>query len=246
MLALWLAFAASQDVVELGYRPKVSAEERTAVVDILRKRLAAGGFDRAAVDVDGDGLLRVALPGAGAEDVAKAKRLLCRRGLLELRDVADRTTQAKFNRDGAVPGGWEALKNPRQNPGPEYAIWGETILVRKRSALEGGRIVRVAAESQLLPDGRRDWFVAFDLDEAAAKAFDAVAAELFRQRPPGMLAIVLDGRVLSIPAVQTDRFGGHGRLVGVGGETECRELAIVLSQVPLPAALGEPAFERRR
>lgn len=244
MTALLLALL--PQAVELDYRPAIRPEEREGVVDLLRKRLATGGFAGATVAAEPDGLLRVVLPGAGPEQVLKAKRLLAPRGLLELRATADRAMQEQFNEDGVVPEGWEALKNPKARLGPEYATWGETILLRKRSAIGDGRIVGAHAESALVPGTKREWYVTFDLDAAGAKGLDATAKELYQQRPPGQLAIVLDGRVHSTPAVQTETFAGRGRVMGVGGEDEAKALAVVLGLPPLPAVLGAPEAERRR
>lgn len=234
-----LLFLLQDAGIELGYRAKATTE----VVDILRKRLDSAGLQRCTLSPDADGRLLARIPGGTPEEAAAVKRLLGRRGLLELRLTAERAVQEKFVKDGVVPEGWEAAKNP--SPRPDYAAWGDRMLVRKRSAIEGGRIVSAEARTQLLPGPIQDWYVAFQLDPVGARLFDEAAAILFAQHPPGLLAILLDGQVMITPAVMTDKFGGFCQVTGTGGERETKDLAIVLSHGPLPSALGEPAFERR-
>ncbi len=228
--------------IEIGYRAKATKE----VVDILRKRLDTAGLQRCTLAGDVDGLLLARIPGGTPEEAATVKSLLGRRGLLEFRLTADHAMQAKFVKDGVVPEGWEAVANPNPRTDGEYAAWGSPkILVFRRSAIEGGRILSAEASSQLFPGAGRDWYVAFDLDPVGARLFDEAAAVLYERRPPGLLAIVLDGQVRSAPAVQAPKLGGSGRITGMKGEKEAKDLAITLSHGPLPAPLGEPAFERR-
>ena len=218
---------------ELGYRlpPGAPAD----VENIVRARVDALGL-QGEVERQDD-LLLVRIPNATGEDVGNVKRLLHRKGRLEFRAAAEPAAQLKFKADGIVPEGFEAI----ESKDPEYS---PRMLVEKACALGGGRIVKAEPRSELLPGGVA-WVVEFELDERGGRAFDEAAARLFARRPPGLIAILLDGKLQSAPAVQTDKFGGSGRITAVGGEREAKDLAIVLVTGELPLPLdGPPEFER--
>ncbi|HEX7899912.1 MAG TPA: hypothetical protein VF950_19245 [Planctomycetota bacterium] len=220
---------------ELGYRLPAGAPKE--VEDVVRGRVAALGLG-AEVAREGD-LLLIRIPKAKPEDVADVKRLLRRAGKLEFRVTADRDVQEKYKADGLVPAGYEAVEHDRKE------IEHKKLLIRTTCALEGGRVIHAEPQSQLMPSGTSEWYVAFELDAKGAAKFDDAAALLYARRPPGMLAILLDGKLNSAPTVQTSKFGGSGRITGVGGERECKDLAIVLTAGALPIPLGlEPEFER--
>jgi preprotein translocase subunit SecD len=226
------------DGTEIGYRlaPGVPKE----VEQIVRGRVAALGLD-AEVTLDKD-LLLIRIPNAKPEDVADVKRLIRRKGSLEFRATADRETQEAYKKSGVVPEGFEVVGLDRQDP--TYEAWTPKMLIRTSCALEGGRVIHAEPQKEVRP-GDPGWSVAFELDAKGATKFDETAAVLYARRPPGMIAILLDGKLHSAPAVMTTAFGGSGRITGVGGEREAKDLAIILTTGALPVPLGqEPEFER--
>lgn len=219
---------------ELGYRVPPGAGKE--LEDVVRDRVAALGIP-GEVEREG-GTLVVRIPDATPEEVASVKRVIHRKGKLEFRPAADRPVQETFRRDGVVPEGFEAV----ESKDPEF---GPRMLIEKACALGGGRVVRAEPQSELLPGNVKSWYVALELDPAGAKSFDAAAARLFARRPPGVIAILLDGAVTSAPAVMTDSFGGSARITSVNGEREAKDLAVVLVSGALPAPLDvAPEFER--
>jgi preprotein translocase subunit SecD len=224
---------------ELGYRVPPGAGKE--LEDVVRDRVAALGIP-GEVEREG-GTLVVRIPDATPEEVASVKRVIHRKGKLEFRPAAERAVQEKFKADGIVPEGYEVIDHDRKDA--EYAAWSPKLLIEKACALGGGRIVRAEPQSELMPGGARSWYVAFDLDEHGAKKFDETAARLYARQPTGLIAILLDGKLNSAPAVQTDKFGGSARITGVGGEQEAKDLAIVLVTGALPVPLDvAPEFER--
>lgn len=218
---------------ELGYR--LPPGTSPGVEDVVRARVDALALE-GEVERKED-LLLVRIPDATAEEIADVKRLLYRKGKLELRKSADGAAREKFKADGVVPEGFDAV----EFKDPEY---GPALLIRKGCVLEGGRIIAARPEKELLPGGEH-WYVTFELDAKASAGFDAAAAELYARRPPGLLAILLDGKLHSAPAVQTERFGGRARITGLGGERETKDLAIMLVTGALALPLdGPPEFER--
>lgn len=219
--------------VELGYKAPAGTE------DVVRSRVAALGLP---VEVERQGeLVLVQIQDAKPEDVEAAKRLLRKKGRLEFRPAADRAIQETYKADGVVPEGYEAVELNREDA--EYAAWSPKMLIEKACALKGGRILRAEPVKELQPGRPDSWSVSFELDENGSRAFDEAAEKLFARRPPGMIAILLDGKLHSAPVVQTTKFGGSGRITSVGGEREAKELAASLVSGPLPLEI-EPQFER--
>jgi preprotein translocase subunit SecD len=79
------------------------------------------------------------------------------------------------------------------------------------------------------------WFVSFGLKEPAASAFEAWSA----QHVNDFFAIVLDGKVLSVPYVQSTIVGGKGEIAGAFTAQSAAELATVLQSGWLPYPLSE-------
>jgi len=210
--------------VELSYR--LPANAPAGVEDVVRARVAAFNGQ---VERQRDVLL-VRVP---AEDVADVQRLLRRRGTLEFRPAAEREAQRAFKAGGAVPDGFEALAVERPEGG--YEDWAPRMLVEKACALGGGRVLRAA------PSGAA---VDVELDERGGKAFDAAAERLAKRDPPGLMAVVVDGRLLTAPAMKDAGFQGRLRVAGLPDERAAKELSIALLSGPLPVALDAPESER--
>ena len=225
------------DGTELGYRLPAGAPKE--VEEVVRGRVAALGLG-ADVTLDKD-LLLIQVPNAKPEDVADVKRLLRRAGKLEFRPAAAREIQEKHRADAVVPDGYEAVEHVRDDA--EYKPWTPTMLIRKACALEGGRIIHAEPRTQPAAGGPA-WVVSFELDAKGAKKFDETAAVLWAWKPPGLIAILLDGKLVMAPAVQAAEFGGSAQIT-CASEREAKDLAIVLTTGPLPIPLGqEPEFER--
>jgi preprotein translocase subunit SecD len=173
------------------------------------------------------------------------KRLIRRPGRLGLHAVATQDLQERFNRDGSVPAGYRAIDVPAgwHRTEAEFEPWNQPrILIRETPIIEGKNIARSEPRSEVVPGGVR-WVTGFELDADGAGQFDEAAKVLYRQWPPGMIAIVLDGVLRSAAAVQTDRFGGQGVITGARDEAEARDLSIILKSGALPVPL-KPESER--
>lgn len=209
---------------ELSYR--LPADAPAGVEDVVRARVSAFGGQ---VERKGDVLLVRVAP----EEVADVQRLLRRRGTLEFRPAAEREAQRAFKAGGAAPEGFEALEVARPEAG--YEDWAPRMLVEKACALGGGRVLRAAPVEAA---------VDVELDERGAKAFDAAAARLAKRTPPGLMAVVVDGRLLTAPAMKEAGFEGRLRVAGLADARAAKELAIALLSGPLPVPLDAPESER--
>jgi preprotein translocase subunit SecD len=224
---------------EIGYR--IPAETAPEMRDAARRRLQALD-SRFEARVE-QGLLILKIPGATPETSARVKQLFRTQGRLQLSAVAPVPLQEQFNRDKIVPVGYRVVENAERSRGAEYQAYGLQLLVQKHPVIEGRHIVQAEPRQEMTAGGSR-WVTAFELDAEGTRLFDEAAVVLYNQRPPGLIAILLDDVPKSVPAVQSKEFHGRGQISGAKSEDDARDMAIILRTGALPVKLGEPEFER--
>ncbi|HEX7898173.1 MAG TPA: protein translocase subunit SecD [Planctomycetota bacterium] len=216
---------------------ETNIKERTAeAADIIRKRVEAKQLKEPRINQIGDDGVVIQLAGVDRQQLEEYKKLLLVGGKLELFETAPQDVQERYNQTKVADDGWKVIENPHPRRDAGYTAWGEKMLIRKQPILTGRSIVRSEPQSQLMP-GTRDWYVTFELDAEGSKLFDEAATRLFSYRPPGMIAIMLDEKLNSAPTVQTNKFGGSGRITGIGGEGEAKNLSIILRSGKLPGKI---------
>ncbi|HEX7496533.1 MAG TPA: hypothetical protein VF349_07855 [Candidatus Limnocylindrales bacterium] len=92
--------------------------------------------------------------------------------------------------------------------------------------------ISAAVDTSMSPEA---WVVNFAFKEAAATAFETWSA----QHVSDFFAIVLDGKVLSVPYVQSTIVGGKGEISGNFTAQSAAELATILQAGWLPYPLSE-------
>ena len=137
------------------------------------------------------------------------------------------------------PLGFRVFENPRGSHGPGFGAYGAQILVEEKPIIDGENIIGSDVRQSLDVGRGVQWLTTFEMDAVGAKRFDEAAKQLFSYKPsPGMVAIVLNGKLRSFPIVQSASFGGYGQISGAKSEQEAKELAIILKSGALPARLG--------
>jgi len=232
--------------VELTYRllfpdtfggDRKDAAARTRAV--LDRRLETRGIRGAKVSVEEDTHVRVTLPPVDRATLQQCMELIVLPGRLELNVAAPKDTQEAFNKDKKVPEGYKVVSVPAdQRRDAEYEAWGQgEVLVRTEPLLENKHIVQAEPREVVDPAGTR-WTTFVEVDDAGARRLDEAAKELYHRRPPGLIAILLDGRLRSIPAVQSESFGGHATITALKNEAEAQAFSVVLKAGSLPVPLG--------
>lgn len=147
--------------------------------------------------------------------------------------VAPRSVIDQWDDDGRsaakVPKGYERIKYPaslKRRAGYEY-LEGEELLVETAAILTNEDVATTEVCQELMPGGTR-WVTRFELTPDGAKRFDAAAARLDAQLPSGLLAMVVDGAIISMPAVLSPSFGGHGQISGAANREEAERTAGLL------------------
>ncbi|MHC4957130.1 MAG: SecDF P1 head subdomain-containing protein [Planctomycetota bacterium] len=250
LVILALAAAARADV-ELIYRLEGPEQERDvapAVVDVVRKRIAAAALAGVTVKRSGKYSFVVRVPSGPVEDV---KRLVAARGTLEFRITVE-------NGDP----GWEtcakafhAAKDKRAARSAKRGFrWhvADKSLAKRALVDDTGRcwmlvridkhnVTRDALENvaaRLNTEGlARDYAIVADVKKAYQPRMEALTAH-----PGTYMAVILDGRIGVAPILQ-DKLSNSIRITGGYTEEQARMLAAILRNDPLPL---KPVFVAAR
>jgi hypothetical protein len=185
-------------------------------------------------------LLEKHLKGPDAESCARVRKVMVqmlashlgsRKSRFDLRPLADRKVMEAWIDAGADPKRPpEAHEACRYHP--RFVDPGEDDRVYKREwvLVEPACITQEDVKSAQADIGmeRRGWLVRFELTDGGAKKLDKTAALLFKRSPRGQLGILLDGKILSAPLMNAERFGGSGIIEGNYTEIDAKELAQAL------------------
>jgi SecD/SecF fusion protein len=219
-----------------GFSGNKEQATKTAT-DVIRRRVEAKQLKEPKINSHGDNEIVIQLAGVDADALRDYKRLIETSGKLELHAAAPKDLQERYNRDKVVPDGWMVVDNAERGRGGEYEAYGSQILVRREPVIEGRHIEDAEPRQELATGGAR-WVTSFTLNAEGAKMFDEAAERLYNQRPPGLIVIMLDGKVKSAPAVQSPSFRGHGQISGAKDQNDAKELSIILKSGSLPAPIG--------
>ena len=176
---------------------------------------------------NGDQII-VELP--GLVDVEKAKSLIGQTALLELKIVEGQAADEKTllaASGGAVPADMEVVKGSSGNRGDTTLTY---YLVRKVAAVTGNDLsnAKPGTDQYNAPNVR------FTLKSQGVTKFSAVTtANVGKQ-----LAIILDGRVVSAPNIQSPILSSDAEITGTFTQQEVSDVAVFLRTVGLPALLS--------
>ena len=197
-------------------------------VEKIRNRIDKFGVAEATITRQGDERILIQLP--GVQDVDRAKALIGQTGLLEFK-LLDERTPVEEALAGRVPEGSEVLYQRRvdKESKQEQKV---PFVVQKRTLLTGNELTDASVQAD--PNSPGNWQVAI--------TFSAVGAQRFGEITEGNvgrhLAIILDGTVYSAPRINERIPGGRAVITGQFTVDQARDLAIVLREGALPAAVS--------
>jgi preprotein translocase subunit SecD len=197
----------------------------------IDKKINALGLSEATVQQrreDRDSELLVQLP--GVDDPGRVKQILQTAAVLELYDVrggpyASRE-EALGQNGGVLPVGTKLIGAPNTEPNSRG---GGVYLVARTPIVRGPDLREARAEQGDLPN---TWDTGFVLSQDAAKRFSSFTGSHIGS----LLAIVLDGKVLSAPRIQ-NQIGDQGRITGAATQQDAADLALNLKAGSLPASV---------
>ena len=200
-------------------------------IPIIEKRVNGLGLVEPTIQRQGIDRVLVQVPGLG--DPQELIKILRTTAKLEFR-LVNISIPVQQALQGNVPSDSEILYEDRsgglKSPGDQKPDEkGTPWLVYKQIMVEGADLTN--ARSGFDQNGRPD--VDFTFNSAGARKFGQVTQENVG-RP---FAIVLDGKVISAPVIQTPILGGSGQITGNFTVESANNLAILLRAGALPAKL---------
>ena len=187
-------------------------------IEIIRRRLDPEGTKEPVIQRQGLDRILVQLP--GVDDPEAVKRLLGRTAKLTFQLVDMRISATEAIQRGRTPPGSILMQSASDD--------GRSYVIEKRVMVSGEMLDGATATF----DQNNRPAVSFTLDPAGARRFGKVTGENIG-RP---FAIILDGKVVSAPTIQSQIFGS-GQITGDFSVAETNELALVLRAGALPAPL---------
>jgi preprotein translocase subunit SecD len=200
-------------------------QRQTAAVEqsleIIRRRIDETGVREPTIQRQGSDRILVQLP--GVDDPERIKVLIGKTAKMTFHLVDDRSESGELTAGRAPPG---TVLLPLVEKGAAGAP--RKLLVRKRVVVSGENLIDAQPTFQ-----QGEPVVSFRFDALGGKRFGDATAENVGK----LLAIVLDGQVISAPRIREPILGGTGIISGTFSVNEARDLALLLRAGALPAPL---------
>ncbi|MDG4601169.1 MAG: protein translocase subunit SecD [Defluviicoccus sp.] len=202
---------------EEGMRQRQAAAVDQSI-EIIRRRIDATGVREPSIQRQGSDRVLVQLP--GVDDPERIKALIGKTAKMTFHLVDDQGASG-----GQAPVGTTLLPMREARGGDGQ----RRLAVRKRVVVSGENLVDAQPTFQ-----QGEPVVSFRFDTAGGKRFGDVTT----QNVGKLLAIVLDGEVISAPRIREPILGGSGIITGSFSVPEARDLALLLRAGALPAPLS--------
>lgn len=184
-----------------------TSEDLNAARSVIENRINAFGVAEPLIQTSGTNRIVVELPGLAAEDQERALDLIGQQAVLEFRLV--RAEAQELSEMEMTPENLEPT-----------AFTGEILSGAQAGFAQPGMNSVGGA------------LVSFNIRNANAQAFGDFTASNMGRR----MAIVLDGKVISAPTIQS-RISTEGQITGMEGLEQASDLALVLRSGSLPISL---------
>ena len=188
-------------------------------IDIVRRRIDDLGTKEPSIQRQGQDRIQVQLP--GVQDPAEVKALIGKTAKMSFHLVDEGTSVYDAQRGKISP-------DSMLIPGDDYA---DNLYVVKRLPVVSGEQLETASASY---GDSGEAVVAFGFKSLGARRFATATRENIGKR----LAIVLDGKVISAPVINSAITGGRGIITGNFTVESAADLALLLRSGALPAPLA--------
>jgi preprotein translocase subunit SecD len=210
-------------LVTMTFSPRaIGVETRAAVdqsIEVIRRRIDKEGTKE--MSILRQGANRIVIQAPGQNDPEALRRMIGKTAKLTFQMV-DESVSPEDARRGLIPPGSVLLP---QDGRPDEPF----VLVKKRVMVPGESLTKASS----VPDEYGRPAISFRFNADGARKFGDVTIRSIGKR----FAIVLDGKVLSAPVIQSAIMGGSGQITGRFEQQEARELANMLQSGALPAKL---------
>ena len=196
-------------------------------VEKIRNRVDKFGVAEATITRQGEDRILIQLP--GVQDPERAKALIGQTGLLEFK-LLDERTSPEDAVAGRLPETSQLLYQRRVDKNSKQETKVPNV-VQKRTLLTGAELTDASVQAD--PNSPGNWQVAIAFSPTGAQRF----GEITEGNVGRYLAIILDGNVYSAPRINERIPGGRAVITGQFTVDQARDLAIVLREGALPAAV---------
>ncbi len=199
---------------------EITSDMLQQAVEVIRKRVDKFGVSEPIIAPQGTQRILVQIPGLDPAQIQTTREQLQQVAKLEFSEIHPDSGVLLDQIDkgeAILPPGYE-IKELQNRSHPKIS---ERLLVKKEADLTGEHVTKGFA---FFDQG--GYGVTLDLDSEGGKIFYALTTQLAPHH--GRLAILLDGKIQSAPAVNEPIPNGQARITGQFSEKEARELASVL------------------
>ena len=199
-------------------KDKIIKSTMAQAIEIVRRRIDETGTNEPTIQQQGVDRIIVQLP--GLEDPGRIKRLLGKTAKLNFQLAHPTIISEDIRKGGVAPPGFSILEDDK-DPNLLYMI--------NKRVMVSGEMLKDASSSF---DRNNSPSVSFQLTALGGKKFGRVTGKNIGRD----FAIVLDGKVVSAPTIQSQIFSS-GQITGNFSLQETNDLALVLRSGALPAPM---------
>ncbi len=195
---------------------QITERARDNAVEVIRSRVDRFGVGEPVITPVGPDQILVQIPGLDPQQINEARQTLQQVAKLEFKLVDPRSASLIPQIEAGqaiVPPGYQIVEGEPDDDAPTLKAPGakvphrpaEKLLVKKRADMSGERVVGANAVQELA-----GWIVNLRFDSAGAKQFGDITQAHVGER----LAILLDGKVVSAPNLNSPIYGGNAQISG--------------------------------
>ena len=199
-------------------KKNITKTTMTQAIEIVRRRIDETGTNEPSIQQQGADRIIVQLP--GLDDPSRIKKLLGKTAKLTFQLAHPSIFPEDLDKDSKVPPGFVKLQDDK--------IPDRYYMIHKR-VMVSGEMLKDASPTF---DRNNSPSVSFQLSALGGKKFGRVTGKNIGRA----FAIVLDGKVVSAPVIQTQIFS-TGQITGSFTVQETNDLALVLRSGALPAPM---------
>ena len=208
-------------LTERAIRERISAAVDQSI-EIIRRRIDETGVREPTIQRQGADRVLVQLP--GIDDPERVKRLIGKTAKMTFHLVDDNNSVSEAIA-GRVPPGSRLLPSLDETDSQGRPLM---YLVRKRVMVSGENLIDAQPTFQ-----QGEPVVSFRFDTIGGKRFGNATSK----NAGRLMAIVLDGKIISAPRIREPILGGSGVITGRFSVGEAQDLALLLRAGALPAPL---------
>jgi preprotein translocase subunit SecD len=210
------------------------------VMEILRNRIDKFGVSEPTITTQGEDRIVVALP--GSKDPDRARNVVMGRGLLEFK-IVDEATTSNLRRDMFDDSGILIDRSIIPSGSELKYLWEKNrydVLERKRAVVLYSEVLMTGStikRAQVATDQFGKPEVLFELNSEGARIF----AQITEANVGNRLAIILDDKIMTMPAIRERIPGGQVRITGDFTMKDAQDIALVLraGAFPVPLQIAE-------